>query len=412
MSDRSREVYGTGCSVNLGLGLSVCAIMVTISACCTVPERELEPLVTSVATNESEASAVKSRTSEGPPPLPTSGAVPVFPTLPSTRSAPATTLVHGGYGIQIHGCGYPVEPALDLVVDAGFGWVKQQVRWEELEPEFGNVDWRCIDEVVDRAAERDLKVLLSVTTSPQWSRQGQAGGAPEVLPLFGQFCLRLTERYKGRIHAIEVFNEPNLDIEWGDHLDPYAYYTLLSWAYSGIKQIDPDVVVISAGLAPTEWNDWATAIDDRDYLAYLAGGVGDEAMPADCIGMHFNHGVSSPLEPGGPFEAQVTDYHEAFGSQIPVCITEFGIATPDRTGGDIAEGFEWSADTTAAEQAEWLVDGLRWAERHRDIVPLVIIWNLNYHDDNTRNDNVLYALWSPWGMMPAYDSLKIWLHDR
>ena len=368
-------------------------------------DAELRDVLTPVAaaTPQNEEFPIPTATWEITPtriPWPTDS--PVSPTTtPLATFAFPTSL---GYGIQIHGCGYPVGPALDLVAAAGFDWVKQQVRWEELEPELGTVDWSCIDRVVDGAEARGLRVLLSVTTSPRWSHSGQDSGPPDILPLFGQFCLRMVERYRGRIHAVEVFNEPNLDREWGDRLDPLAYVTLLEWAYYGIKQIDPNVMVISAGLAPTRWNDWATAVDDWEYLHQMASAGAHRFT--DCLGMHFNHGTSSPLEAGEEFERQTLNYYDTFTQQVPICITELGFATPDRTGGHLPPGFEWAAQTSAEQQAQWLVDGFQWAKEHPDVVRLIVVWNLNYHTDDPDNPNLPYALWSPGGLMPAYHALQ------
>jgi hypothetical protein len=397
----------------------VCATLVACSISGGNPGEEgdlrdvLTPLATAVGdvpTNTPQpAASVGVPEATVSPLLSTVGPPTAEPASPQTTATPLKSL---GYGMQIHGCGYPVDPALDLIVEAGFDWVKQQVRWEEVEPELLEPDWSCIDRVVDGAEARGLKVLLSVTTSPTWSRSGRESGHPDILPLFGQFCLRMVERYRGRVHAVEVFNEPNLDREWGDYLDPFAYTTLLEWAYAGIKQADPGVIVISAGLAPTRWNDWAVAIDDQEYLSQMG-----EAHPerfVDCIGTHFNHGTSSPLAPGGEFETQMMDYFDAFGGQVPLCVTEFGFATPDRTGGHLPQGFEWAASTSAEEQAKWLVDGFQWAREHPDVMRLVIVWNLNYHSDDADDPNVPYALWfpPPRGLMPAYHALSDMVKER
>jgi GH35 family endo-1,4-beta-xylanase len=397
---------------------TVVAVMVLVCGCASYSpggaggdDGDLRDLLQPVAagTRASSGAAPHATAAAVEPTEVTPGSPADVPTLPPTQAPAVPTPPVAGapveYGMQIHGCGYAVEPALDLVVGAGFTWVKQQVRWEEVEGEvFGSTDWRCIDEVVEAAEARGLHILLSVTTSPEWSRPGTEMGAPDVLPLFGQFCLRLAERYRGRIDAVEVFNEPNLDREWGEHLDPYAYVTLLEWAYAGIKQEDPDVMVISAALAPTEWNDWATAVDDRLYLGAMA--EARAGRYADCIGTHFNHTVSSPLEPGGEFERQMQDYYDAFAGEVPLCITEFGVATPDRTGARLPRGFEWARETSAAEQAQWLQDGLDWAREHPDVVRLVIVWNLNYHSDDEDDPNVPYSLWGPRGLMPAYYALQ------
>ncbi|MEM4203379.1 MAG: hypothetical protein QXS54_04845, partial [Candidatus Methanomethylicaceae archaeon] len=74
------------------------------------------------------------------------------------------------WGIQIDGCDQPLSPALDLAVEHGFRWVKQQVRWGDLE--YINAQgkralrWTCLDLVIGESKRRGLRVLLSVTTAP------------------------------------------------------------------------------------------------------------------------------------------------------------------------------------------------------------------------------------------------------
>ncbi len=58
-----------------------------------------------------------------------------------------------GYGMQLHGCGAGSKSqAISLVTDAGFNWVKQQVRWDEIEGVKGAFAWKCVDDVVSARA--------------------------------------------------------------------------------------------------------------------------------------------------------------------------------------------------------------------------------------------------------------------
>jgi len=371
------------------LVLSVAFVIVMVTGC-AVGERSLPPRWNELLTAEPLVITV--------PPLPTLS----YPTPGSPTPTAVPPLLPTEYGIQIHGCGYDPEPALDLVQEAGFTWVKQQVRWEEIEPEPGVTSWDCIDQVVDGASRRGLKVLLSVTTSPAWSRSGQESGHPWNPASFGQFCMRMVERYRGRIHAVEVFNEPNLEREWGPFMNPAEYAGMLEWSYYGIKQASPDVMVISAGLAPTQWSAWDVALPDDRFLSELVllGGL----QWADCVGAHFNHGTQSPLVEGGQFEQLVLGYREITGEKKPICLTEFGYAVP--RGNGLPQGFEWAVENTAEEQAQWLAEGWQWAEAHPGVLRLVIVWNLNYWSDDPQDSNALYAIWTPRGMMPAYETLR------
>lgn len=75
---------------------------------------------------------------------------------------------------------------------------------------------------------------------------------------FGDGIAQLTQSQKGFVEAYEIGNEPNLDATYGwgygsTNVPPNAadYATLLCEAYGRIKAVDPNVLVVSAGLAPT-----------------------------------------------------------------------------------------------------------------------------------------------------------------
>ncbi len=66
------------------------------------------------------------------------------------------------------------------------------------------------------------------------------------------FLTIFAQRYKGRIHYYQIWNEPNIYPEWGNNpVDPEAYTQVLCRAYQAIKAVDPANVVISAALSPT-----------------------------------------------------------------------------------------------------------------------------------------------------------------
>lgn len=94
-----------------------------------------------------------------------------------------------------------------------------------------------------------LNVLLRVEANA--SHMGDVTG-------FGDSIQSLAQSQKGFVDAYEIGNEPNLDATYGwgygsTNVAPDAvnYATLLCEAYGRIKSIDPNALVVSAGLAPT-----------------------------------------------------------------------------------------------------------------------------------------------------------------
>jgi hypothetical protein len=61
--------------------------------------------------------------------------------------------------------------------------------------------------------------------------------------------------------AVEVGNEPNLPRYWGTTITPSSYVSLYTRARNAARWVDPDVPVISAGIADTTgWKTWVKAI--------------------------------------------------------------------------------------------------------------------------------------------------------
>ncbi len=202
------------------------------------------------------------------------------PAPPTTTSWPRARLGSPEYGMQVF-LWWDEEIArrdMDLVRNAGFGWIKQAVAWRDIEGAArGHYNWYFTDRIVADAEARGLDVLFRLDREPAWAVPSRDtfsdNGPPEDPADFGNFCHALAERYRGRVRAYQVWNEPNLAREWGGHPpNPAEYVELLRACYIGIKSADPDALVISAGLAPTGTG-LPEAMPDVDYLIgmYEAG---------------------------------------------------------------------------------------------------------------------------------------------
>ncbi|MCQ3976323.1 MAG: hypothetical protein DPW09_23080 [Anaerolineae bacterium] len=114
---------------------------------------------------------------------------------------------------------------LKLVQDAGFRWVKQEFAWREIEGSGkGAFDWSRTDRVMDQIDAHGLKVIARLGVQPAWA----GGGYPEVGPPtnlqdFADFAAAVATRYKGRVDAYQIWNEPNLAREWGNRPPNPAY---------------------------------------------------------------------------------------------------------------------------------------------------------------------------------------------
>jgi hypothetical protein len=208
------------------------------------------------------------------------------------------------------------------------------------------------------------------------------------------------------VHAYEVWNEPNLLVEWTDFpISGTAYVNMLSLAYPAIKAADGNAIVVSAGLAPASDviapDGTILSVDDRQYLREMyAAGV---ASYADVIGIH-PYGAGNPPDAtffGNPGAAPSHNDHESFffqdnvnayriiqgeyGDGRPLWATEFGWPTGQNIGVKSVPGFEYLDYVTEDQQADYIFRALLMAQQW-DYVGPMFIYILNFGDDRSPSD--------------------------
>ncbi|MBN1485906.1 MAG: O-antigen ligase family protein [Chloroflexia bacterium] len=217
-----------------------------------------------------------------------------------------------------------IRRTLKLTQDMGAHWVKQLFPWDQIEPtakgdfwdeRYGHSTWSHYDLIVQLCQEHNLSLIVRLDRPPEWARQEalrnptlQAAlqenpalditGPPDHLSDYGDFVYAVVSRYRGQIHYVQIWNEPNLANEWNwDAIDPEHFVELLRIAYSRAKEADPDVQVIFPSLAPNDGRD-PRHMSDLEFLkrVYEAGGGGYfDIMSAQLYGLGQPPTEHSPL---------------------------------------------------------------------------------------------------------------------
>lgn len=325
--------------------------------------------------------------------------------------------------------------------ELGMNWIKHQLRWNRMEQEQDQIDWSPLDFIMPIAEKFGIKLLLSVVTAPDWAREPDAflgrDGPPADPQLYADFVAKIVKRYPGRIHAIEIWHEQNIDREWTsvNGLSAADYVSLLRKSYETIKAVDPGIIIISGGLSPTGINDGVSAYDDFSYMDRLI----DAGMLewADCVGAHhkgYNVGPGYryneiPDDPSASFRGPFDNPHHSWsfrstlegyanriraaGKTTKLCVTKFGWPSAQDLEG-VREGFDFAFDNTLEEQADWIQNAMSSMDEW-DFVWLAFIWNFNhgpYAEWAIDNDNVPYSLIGPgFSFRPAYDAIRAWQRD-
>lgn len=322
------------------------------------------------------------------------------------------------YGMQAEMLGQPQGRIISDLYGAGFRWLKQQVRWADIEPSPGNFQWGQLDELVNTATANQTLLLLSVVTSPPWARADHlTNGPPDDFNTFGNFMFALASRYKGRVRAYEIWNEQNLASEWaGRPLDPGSYLDLLAIAYARVKHADPQAIVVSGALTPTGVNDGKIAIDDVAYLQGMYTARGGEFLHiADAVGAHMSGYNNAPGDSVNHHTVNTVGFKDhpsfyfgridqlhgvmaAHNDPRQMWITEYEWGS---TAPPVPAGYEWATQLTPQQVADFLVSSIQSIKASRPWVGAVFIWNLNFRTflDPHSNEQAIFGILDP-GFVP------------
>ncbi len=338
-------------------------------------------------------------------------------------SAPAPSSSSGfryGFQVQLTQLPAPVQgQIIGLVKNAGFGWVKQQVRWVDVEPNPGSFQWGNLDAVVGAANAGGTPILLSMVQAPPWAAVS-GGNYPRNPSDFAAFMSAVASRYKGRVAAYELWNEENFAREVGaGNINPGNYVELLKAAYPAVKAADPAALVVSGAPTPTGVNDPNIAERDITYLQQMyayQGGVVKQFF--DILGAHnepyanppdqtvANHTNPSYANDPSFFFRQVEDYRNLMVSQgdgnKQIWETEIGYdANPLAPAGYNG----WTVSDQ--QQATYLVALFQYARSNYPWLGAIFVWNLNFQAVVPQTDEKWgFGVLNPdYTARPAYNAL-------
>ncbi len=213
----------------------------------------------------------------------------------------------------------------------GVRWVRTDFWWNQVQPAAnGGYAFSALDRVVTNANRHGIKIVAELQGLPQWvSGTGGVASAANK-SAYVSFAAAAARHFRGKVRYWEIWNEPNLQGFWGAQPDAADYTRLLKAAYTAIKAVDPDTVVITGGLspAPETAGDHVGAVEFFKQM-YANGAHGF----FDAVGFH---PYSWPLMPGDPaswngFRIMRTDIRDTMVANGDgakrVWITEFGAPT-------------------------------------------------------------------------------------
>lgn len=288
-------------------------------------------------------------------------------------------------GVNFHGLwdmywtsGAPV-PAfgqhLDSLKNHGVDLVRVDFGWSTAMPTNAwapdtNYYLKRLKLLLDATEQRGLKVLLTLHQSPTWARPstGTEKQFPSDLGAWQTFCHNIAATFGPRVHAWQVWNEPNLKSFTGvDSTDPAVhaerYLPVLQRAHTGLKAGHPGATVVFGGPSQTDaaFIDACYSRGSKDYF--------------DIMAWHPYQGnqTKSPLatdlyeKPRATYGVRVLE-HMAYwrDNTKPVWWTECGVSVHSNDGiTDVSRYGVATAEISAAHYLEYLELARRYPQVER-----------------------------------------------
>ena len=324
------------------------------------------------------------------------------------------------------------DRVLQLTQNAGFDWVRQQVVWRDIEdPDQKIFGWEELDRVVDTVNAYGRKLLVNVVRSP--TAYNATNGLPDDPATLGRFMELMAQRYGSKIQAYEVWNEPNLAVENGGNIVPEDvghYVEILKEAYTRIKAVSPDAIVLAAASSSSGVTDPNIALSDEEFYRLMYSYNGGEVRDYfDVQAIHPGGAANPPdtLWPDNPSIIEgctpapdrcwnddethyfrhienVRTWMEQYGmADKEAWITEYGWATPNNS-----PGYEFGNFVSREQQAEYISAAMRRTYEQYPFVGNIFLWNINFavlwgEEGNPDHEQAAFGILNPdWSPRPAY----------
>jgi LysM repeat protein len=333
------------------------------------------------------------------------------------------------YGVEVYFDDQSVLDTTRLVTAMGMPWAKVRVSWRDMQSDPTSINYAELDTIVDGLEFAGLDILLTVTDAPDWARSSTVeNGPPDNFGDYATFVGTLAARYAGRVDAYEIWNEPNLRREWNNpnhSISADSYAEMLLGAYLAVKAADPAATVVSAGLAPTGFNDGINAVDDREFLerlytlglASMSDAVGAHPFgygnPPDSVCCDAPAGVSTHYgHPSFYFLDTLNDYRRIMldhgDSEHAIWVTAFGWGTSADASEPPPETSAYFNYVTPEQQAQYTARAFELGG-NTGFVGVMILFNLNScAAQPTNTEACYYSLIAPTGQQrPAYRTLSL-----
>jgi hypothetical protein len=163
----------------------------------------------------------------------------------------ARTIPEDYFGIHPSNGEGPPEKLYEFLNEMGVVWLRGTFNWSSFEREMGVWDYSEYDDFVEKSSAAGKKVLAILAYDVSWIHEDNKSRrviSGEQLPYYLRYVEEVVRRYRGKIQAYEIWNEPNWIFWKGSKED---FYALSRAAAEKIREIDPAAIIVAGSFNRT-----------------------------------------------------------------------------------------------------------------------------------------------------------------
>jgi hypothetical protein len=243
---------------------------------------------------------------------------PALPELPLSKP----------FGIHLHyKAGFPeLQEHIDYIKRAGYGYVRNDILWEEVERKSGQYDFSAYDRLVDGLGAAGIHVIFILAYANPLYDHKMSPKSAEARTAYAHFAGAAAAHYAGKGVVWEVYNEPDHGF-WTPEPDVDQYIALANETTRAIRASDPQAFIVGPALSGPSSD--KTALPKQ--LAFLDKVLGSEAARDwSAITVHPYRGSHETPETVVKALQPVREMVASHGLHVPVVIGEWGYSTWQR----------------------------------------------------------------------------------
>ncbi|HYJ12405.1 MAG TPA: hypothetical protein VEW66_02360 [Thermomicrobiales bacterium] len=301
--------------------------------------------------------------------------------------------------VDMRGLDLPqIEELAQVLSSSGFGHVRQEISWSEVETTRGIYDWSSYEQMVEILSRNGLTIIAVVVDTPDWARgigEIAAANAPPRDPAtLTNFSTNLTQTFGDAIAFVQLWDAPNVTDNWGNQVVTGVEYAEYLEAFlAGARRGNANARVLSPELSM--WPDEDNGQSDLEFVEDLYLVEGEATF--DILAVRLDGGINSPDD------RRVSPSRAGFSRAILFreLMVEFGdLSTPVW-----ATSYGWARGTEIDDnkQAEFVERGMERSWSEWPWMGLMVHWSLLAAEDSPDSN---YAIVTPQGTgTPLFERL-------